>query len=317
MQMNDFTQNKPLPGYTYGGKTGEKLCILHNNAIWFLKFPQKLVTQQAKLSYSTAAVSEYLGSHIYKTIGVDTHETELGIYAGKPVTACKDFNKTNNQFYEFGGLLNTLTSPGAVYSANFGAGNKGHYVELAEIFSRMENSFSTAVQEQMKERFWQMFVVDAFINNPDRNTGNWGYFMNLTGGFVGLAPVYDNGSSFFPKAAEDNIQSDSFFHQVIYNSATPFCCEADKVDAIAAIRRLPGAFRNDDWNRRLEKAVVQVVPLLLNNINAFQDRIFDIPVEFQGVKIISEKRKAFYGHFLSKRLELVFEPALEKALRQA
>lgn len=314
MNINDFTHNKIVPGYTYGGKTGEKLCILHNKEIWFLKFPQNLSTQKTSLSYSTSPISEYLGSQIYKTIGIDTHETELGIYADKPVVACRDFNKTSNQFYEFRGLLNALTSPESLSSAKFGAENENHYVELSEIFKRMEDNFTPAVQEQMKERFWQMFVVDAFINNQDRNTGNWGYFMNLTGEFIELAPVYDNGSSFFPKTPEDKIQLDSFFTSVIYNSATPFYHEGKKVDAISIIRQCPNSFSDTDWNQRLEKEIIQVVPLLLKNIKIFQNKISDIPLEFKEVHLFSQSQKVFYQKFLSKRLELILEPALKRII---
>lgn len=312
MKINDFTKNKIVSGYTYGGKTGEKICILHNNEIWFLKFPQNLSAQKTNLSYSTAPISEYLGSQIYKTIGIDTHDTELGIYANKPVVACKDFNKTNNQFYEFRGLLNALTSPESLSSAKFGAEKEAHSVELSEIFKRMEDNFIPSVQEQMKERFWQMFIVDAFINNQDRNTGNWGYFMNLTGEFVGLAPVYDNGSSFFPKTRDSAFLMDNFFNSVIYNSATPFYHEGNKIDAITTIRRLPNAFTNKDWNQRLEKEIIQVVPLLSKNIKIFQDKISDIPLSFNGVYLLSQSQKKFYQNFLSKRLELILEPALKR-----
>lgn len=314
MKINDFTHNKIVLGYTYGGKTGEKLCILHNNEIWFLKFPQNLTGQKTNLSYSTAPISEHLGSQIYKTIGIDTHDTELGIYANKPVVACRDFNKTSDKFYEFRGLLNALSSSDSFSSAKFGAENENHYVELSEIFKRMEDNFTPTVQEQMKERFWQMFVVDAFINNQDRNTGNWGYFMNLTGEFVRLAPVYDNGSSFFPKTSDEKIQLDSFFNSTIYNSGTPFYHEGKKIDAISVIRQLPTAFSNNDWNQRLKKGIIQVVPLLLKNINIFQNKISDIPLEFKGVHLFSQSQKTFYQRFLSKRLELILEPALKRII---
>lgn len=48
------------------------------------------------------------------------------------------------------------------------------------------------------DRFWDMFVVDGLIGNADRKNGNWG-FLSRNGELVGLAPVYDNGNSFFNK----------------------------------------------------------------------------------------------------------------------
>ena len=64
IKMNDFTENKTIPPHTYGGKTGAKLCVLHHDEIWFLKFPQTLSRQGAVLSYPTMPVSEFLGSQI-------------------------------------------------------------------------------------------------------------------------------------------------------------------------------------------------------------------------------------------------------------
>ena len=35
------------------------------------------------LSYMTAPLSEYIGSHIYEILGIDVHQTILGIRNGK------------------------------------------------------------------------------------------------------------------------------------------------------------------------------------------------------------------------------------------
>ena len=45
----------------------------------------------------------------------------------------------------------------------------------------------------IEEHFWNMFVVDAFIGNPDRNNANWGIIKKADGSFS-IAPVYDNGN---------------------------------------------------------------------------------------------------------------------------
>ena len=61
---------------TYGGAAGSKdgLCI--NNEDWLIKYPKSLSQMEGlNASYSTAPLSEYLGSHIYKILGFDVHET--------------------------------------------------------------------------------------------------------------------------------------------------------------------------------------------------------------------------------------------------
>jgi len=69
-----------------------------------------------------------------------------------------------------------------------------------------------------------MFVVDAFLKNPDRNNGNWGVLMRAPMSYE-LAPVYDLGSSLFSKRsasiAEDREQ-DAFGTNVsCYRLALP------------------------------------------------------------------------------------------------
>lgn len=55
----------------------------------------------------------------------------------------------------------------------------------------------------LKERFWDMFIVDAFIGNRDRHNGNWGFLYDARTDEMTLAPVYDCGSSLYPQADEN------------------------------------------------------------------------------------------------------------------
>ena len=54
----------------------------------------------------------------------------------------------------------------------------------------------------LMERFWDMFIVDAFIGNWDRHNGNWGFLYDTRTDEMALAPVYDCGSSLYPQADE-------------------------------------------------------------------------------------------------------------------
>ncbi len=49
-----------------------------------------------------------------------------------------------------------------------------------------------------------MFVVDALIANFDRHGYNWGFTKGSSG--HKLAPIYDNGSSLFPRLQEEDIE---------------------------------------------------------------------------------------------------------------
>ena len=69
--------------------------------------------------------------------------------------------------------------------------------ELEEVLLIMEeNPYSKSIPE-LKIRFWDMFVIDAFISNNDRNEGNWGLILNKETNELRLSPIFDNGASFY------------------------------------------------------------------------------------------------------------------------
>jgi hypothetical protein len=51
-----------------------------------------------------------------------------------------------------------------------------------------------------------MFIVDALNGNFDRHGGNWGFIKK--NGSYRIAPVYDNGSSMYPRLNNDVLLSD-------------------------------------------------------------------------------------------------------------
>lgn len=64
-------------GISYGWHGGSKRGIVINEERWFLKYPKSTKSMDVEwLSYSTMPLSEYLGSHIYKSIGLEVHETK-------------------------------------------------------------------------------------------------------------------------------------------------------------------------------------------------------------------------------------------------
>lgn len=32
--------------------------------------------------------------------------------------------------------------------------------------------------KEVKEKFWDMFIIDVFIGNTNRHNGNWGFLLN-------------------------------------------------------------------------------------------------------------------------------------------
>lgn len=69
-------------------------------------------------------------------------------------------------------------------------------MDLDYTIDRIKNN-GLVPSEEFIERFWSMFIIDTLINNNDRHYGNFGLLENK--GRYSLAPVYNNGSSFYNK----------------------------------------------------------------------------------------------------------------------
>lgn len=200
--IQDF-ESCETSGQFYGGNAGRKIGLVWRDGDWLVKFPGTTRNLQGSVpSYTTAPVSEWLGSHVYAALGIPVHETVLGIRDGRIVCACRDFTFPDSRLVNFHDLKNSLSDdePGFTEDASTGSG-----VVLADVRSAIHRIPVLRSIDGVSDRFWDMFVVDAFIRNIDRNNTNWGVLRNPRGEFS-LAPVYGNGNSFNNKRTESGIE---------------------------------------------------------------------------------------------------------------
>lgn len=93
----DYT-NIPDNINLYGGNAGFKKGVTVDGVDWIIKFPQETLTfKNVDISFTTAPLSEYIGSHIYDILGYKVHNTKLGVCSNalinkrQLVVACEDF----------------------------------------------------------------------------------------------------------------------------------------------------------------------------------------------------------------------------------
>ena len=81
----DFSSCKLNNRYgRYGGAAGNKDGITYKNENWLIKYPKSTKSMAGdNISYTTAPLSEYIGSQIYQILGYDVHETLWGIRNNK------------------------------------------------------------------------------------------------------------------------------------------------------------------------------------------------------------------------------------------
>lgn len=195
--MIDFT-DCPVDKYKgYDGGNGAKLPIWYENAPYMLKFNPHT---PGRKEYKNTSVGEYLGCHIFGSVGIPAQETLLGTYR-KPsgtterVVACKDFNTDGWQLLEFARLKNRCID----------GLSSGYGTELESILETIDSQ-EMIDPVLLKEFFWDMFIVDALIGNFDRHNGNWGLLIRRATDEVRPAPVYDCGSSLYPQLPARRMQ---------------------------------------------------------------------------------------------------------------
>lgn len=86
----------------------------------------------------------------------------------------------------------------------FSSTGSDHYVELEELLLHLNYNQILNQIDGIKERFREQAAIDIFINNNDRNNGNWGILRDAAGNDR-LAPVFDNCGSFQTKLSETKI----------------------------------------------------------------------------------------------------------------
>lgn len=194
MREIDFTRCPRVPGRAYNGANGKKIAVSFEGGVWILKFPPSAATKPNDLSYSNSCISEHIGSSIFRLLGVPAQETHLGTYVNgqrKIVCACHDFTAPGLRLYDFCSIKNTVID----------SETGGHGTELSDVLTSIDlQQFLDPIV--VRRRFWDMFVVDAFLGNFDRHNGNWGFLGNEHTGLFMLAPVFDCGSCLLPQADE-------------------------------------------------------------------------------------------------------------------
>lgn len=292
---------------TYGGMAGSKEGIMYQDDYWIVKYPKSTKGMRTQdISYTTAPLSEYIGSHVYQKLGYDVHETLLGIRNGKLVVACKDFCKNEGSLREIRTLKNTfneelenrlqieLTSTGSQ-----------HMVELGEVLIHLENNPILSKVEGLEERFWDCAVVDGFINNNDRNNGNWGLLYE--NGEYKISPIFDNGASFSNKLSDKQICKR-------LNNIENLKIGSISIDTTYGIdgKRLKYSELLRYENNNLKKSILKNTELFAKNFDKIVTMISSIPTDYKNIFIISDERKEFYLKSMGIRFnELILPRYLE------
>lgn len=291
----------------FGGRAGAKISVLYNKEKWILKFGKTTKSMKnVNISYTNSPVCEYVGSQIYSLLGLPVHETKLGVYNAYSqstnkyreyfVVACKNFKENEgDKFYPISDALN-----------KFNAENNNidnDTLDLETVLSLLKNNLVVDSNEIIK-RFWQMFVVDALINNNDRHLGNFGVIEN--NGVYTIAPIYDNGASFYNKIddekAKDILSDESRKLQSFYHSRI-------SVYTMNGIDINPYKYIESMSNEDCNKAILDIYPRI--NMELVDKIIDEVPNE-----VLSYNIKELFKESFKYGVVNVLKPVYDKLINQ-
>ena len=261
----------------------KKKTLIYDNKKYLVKFPDPIREKNKNISYINNAFSEYVGSNVFKIIGFETQNTILGIYTyngkEKIVCACEDFTNDEKILYEFENLA-LSTNP-----------DKKIETELSDILDVVEES-KMINTEKIKEKFWNMFVVDILIGNTDRHNGNWGFLLNNKTRKIEFAPIYDCGSCLNPMLDDSEIEklTESEIKKLAINCYSCIKENGKKINYMTYIK--------NKKNKECNKAIARIFKNIdIDKINKF----------IESISCMSNVRKEFYKKIIKIRYEIIKE----------
>ena len=280
--MIDYSKY-PDGGRFYSGAERKKSILINGNA-YIVKF-QKNSRDGLRFNH----VSEFLGSHIFSMLGIETQETQLGTFGNENVVVIKDFLSDDEVFVPFNGIGDSSLEQD----------KEKYQYSYEDIIKMLKENIKLTDVEQTIDLFWDMFIVDALIANFDRHGSNWGFIKKDNK--YRLSPIFDNGSSLFPQLNTDEkiqavLNDQEEIEQRIYMFPTSQVKYQGKkssyYDIISSL-----AF--EECNNALDRITERVN---LNKINKLID----------SIENISDLRREFYKTILKERFQIILLESYNK-----
>ena len=258
---------------------------------YLVKFPDPNRSTKLEISYINNVYSEYIGTKIFELCGFETQKVELGIYNkdGKEriVCGCEDFTDSDTKLVEFEKFENASIDPNPFKR------------ELKDIFHIVQSGIYNIDLDELKEKFWNMFIIDCLIGNEDRHNGNWGFLKDIRSEKLRFAPIYDCGSCLFSVYTDEKMQecmqNDVKMQDCIKNTSSAIRDNGAKIKYFEFITSLKNEDCNEALIRMHDKINVDEIAKLIDKID-----------------IISNIRKEFYKKVIEGKYKEILTVAYKK-----
>lgn len=287
----DFTEIvKNNPSFrAYGGVNGIKKGVLFKGNPYMLKIEYN--------GKKNSILSEYISSKVYSMLDIPTQEVILGkIYDNereKLCVACKDFKEKDEYLYEFLNIKNSVLTENS---------SNGFSTELIEILEAIDRQ-NFCPSDEVRKRFWTMFIVDAYLGNFNRHNGNWGFLVNEKTGTKQLAPIFDCASCLYPEFTDEQLQDFLNVPNKLEKGIYTFPKSVIKQNEEKINYH---EFFQTTLNNDCLEAVKKMIPKIEKKSDEIKDFI-------NSIEVLTSVRKQFYIQILKMRREKILQPALKRA----
>ena len=283
--MIDFLKAKEELNNYKGSE--KKKTLIYNNKKYLVKFPNPIIYKNKNISYINNALSEYIGSNIFKFANFDTQNTILGTYEyngkEKIVCACEDFTDSEHVLYEFESLALSVNPDRKIET---------EITDIIEVIDEIKKltKINIIFIEDLNEKFWNMFIIDSLIGNTDRHNGNWGILLDIKTRKAKFSPIYDCGSCLNPILEDMQIEkiTNAEFKNLALNCYSCIKDNGKKINYMEYIKSM----KNVECNKAIKRVFSYID---INEINNFIDNI----------SCISDIRKNFYKKIITFRYKII------------
>jgi len=197
--------NNSIEIYNQFSGSEPKCTVIYNERIYMLKFPTPVRDKNNDLHYMYNTFSEDISCKIFKTLGFEVQNTFLAKFnfngKEKIVVACEDFSQDGATLIEISKLLlSNLDIP------RVGRRSLSVLDAIDTIYKIFPDEISAYIDKiNFEDTFWDMFIADTLIGNPDRNTHSWGFLKQ--NGKMKFAPIYGCSSSLDAFVSDEDLKT--------------------------------------------------------------------------------------------------------------
>ncbi len=256
----------------------KKKTLIYEGKRYLVKFPDPVREKNRTLSYINNVFSEYVGSNIFKLVGMKVQDTILGSYEDqgrkKVICACLDFTDDRHSLLEFETIALSMNT------------DKKITTELADIMEVLDEFGDKIDREKVKETLWDMFIIDGLIGNTDRHNGNWGFLLDKVSGNLEFSPIFDCGSCLNPMYEDQELEklTEAELKNLAVNCYSCLKENGKRISYVTYIR--------EKKNKECNAAVVRMFPKI---------SIISIENFIDGIDCMSLVRRNFYKKMITER----------------